>query len=164
VGLEDKEGEGAGSDQGGDTSKSRRDRELMELLNELRVALPGVQVLFAFLLTVPFAQGFRDITPTQRNVYFAAVLCAAAATALLIAPSAYHRIQFREGDKERMLKISNALALAGLFFLASAVVCSMFVITDVVIGGTWTPVVTVIFAATFAFLWYGLPLYRKTRS
>jgi len=164
VGLDEESGEGAGSDQGDDTSKSRRDRELMELLNELRVALPGVQVLFAFLLTVPFAQGFRSITPAQRNVYFAAVLCAAAATALLIAPSAYHRIQFREGDKESMLKISNALALAGLFFLAAAVVCSMYVITDVVIGGTWTPVVTAVFAALFALLWYGLPLYRKARS
>jgi len=97
-------------------------------------------------------------------VSFALMSVAAAATALLIAPSAYHRIQFREGDKELMLKISNALALAGLFFLASAVVCSMYVITDVVIGGTWTPVVTAVFAALFALLWYGLPLYRKARS
>lgn len=164
MGLNEDLGESESSDQGDDTTKSRRDRELMELLNELRVALPGVQVLFAFLLTVPFAQGFKDITPTQRNVYFAAVLCAATATALLIAPSAYHRIQFREGDKERMLKISNALALAGLFFLASAVVCSMFVITDVVIGGSWTPLVTAVFAGLFAVLWFVLPLYRKTKS
>ena len=164
MGLDEDLGESEGSGRGDDTAKSRHDRELMELLNELRVALPGVQVLFAFLLTVPFAQGFKDITPTQRNVYFAAVLCAAAATALLIAPSAYHRIQFRECDKERMLKISNALALAGLFFLASAVVCSMFVITDVVIGGSWTPLVTAFFAGLFALLWYALPLYRKTKS
>jgi hypothetical protein len=164
MGLNEELGESSGSHEGEDSTKARRDRELMELLNELRVALPGVQVLFAFLLTVPFAQGFKDITPTQRNVYFAAVLCAAAATALLIAPSAYHRIQFREGDKERMLKISNALALGGLLFLAAAIVSSMYVITDVVIGGSWTPVVTAVFAGLFALLWYALPLYRKTKT
>lgn len=154
-----------GADRGGGgAGKSRRDRELMELLNELRVALPGVQVLFAFLLTVPFTQNFTKLTPTQRNVYFAAVLCAAAATAFLIAPSAYHRIQFREGDEETMLRISNVLALTGMFFLASAIVCSMFVLTDVVIGGAWTTTVTVVAAGLFLILWYGIPLYRKARS
>ena len=147
-----------------DEGESRRDRELMELLNELRVALPGVQVLFAFLLTVPFTQKFASITPTQKHVYFTAVLCAAAATAFLIAPSAYHRIQFREGDKESMLKISNILALAGMFFLASAIVCSMFVLTDIVLGGAWTPVVTVLAAGLFLLLWYGIPLYRKSKT
>jgi Family of unknown function (DUF6328) len=157
-------GETSASDEGEDSTKERRDRELMELLNELRVALPGVQVLFAFLLTVPFAQGFKDITTSQRNVYFAAVLCAATATAMLIAPSAYHRIQFREGDKERMLKISNALALGGLFFLAAAIVCSMYVITDVVIGGAWTPAVAAFFAGLFTLLWFVLPLYRKSKT
>lgn len=147
-----------------DQGKSRRDRELMELLNELRVALPGVQVLFAFLLTVPFSQGFTNISATQRKVYFAAVLCSAAATAFLIAPSAYHRIQFREGDKEAMLKISNVLALIGLLFLASAVVCSMFVITDIVVGGVWTPAVTGLSAGLILILWYGIPLYRKSKT
>src|SRR5438445_13719808 len=92
--------------------KQRVDRELIELLNELRVALPGVQVLFAFLLIVPFSQGFAKVSSAQRAVFFAAFLCTAIATALLIAPSSYHRIHFRRHDKERMLITSNRLALA----------------------------------------------------
>lgn len=144
--------------------KERRDRELMELLNELRVALPGVQVLLAFLLTVPFSQGFTKVTTAQKDVYFAAVLCAAAATAFLIAPTAYHRIMFREGDKERMLKIANTEAILGTFFLASAIVCALFVITSYVFGGSLVPVVTGGGAGLFMLLWYAVPLYRKMRE
>lgn len=143
--------------------KERRDRELMELLNELRVALPGVQVLFAFLLTVPFSQGYTKITPTQKAGYFAAFLCAAISTAFLIAPSAYHRIQFRMGDKERMLRISNWLALIGTAFLALAMVAVVFVITDLVVGGTWAPMLAAAGAAVFFGLWYGLPLCSRVR-
>src|SRR5918992_4154936 len=98
--------------------KDRHDRELLELLNELRVALPGVQVLFAFLLTVAFSQRFVSLSATQENVYFVAVLCSAAATAFLIAPSAFHRIQFREGDKEWLVQVSNKMGLGGPFFFA----------------------------------------------
>src|SRR3712207_6753340 len=97
----------------GEDRQARTARELIELLNELRVALPGVQVLFAFLLTVPFAQRFAQITATQKKVYFASVLCVALATAFLIAPTAYHRIQFRERDKEQMLITSNHFAIVG---------------------------------------------------
>ena len=140
--------------------KGRRDRELMELLNELRVALPGVQVLFAFLLTVPFTQRFSDITSLQRNVFFAAFLSAATATAFLIAPTAYHRIRFREGDKERMLKTANVLAIIGTVFLALAIVCVVFVITDIMFGGFVPALVTALAAGLFVALWYGLPLYR----
>lgn len=144
--------------------KGRRDRELMELLNELRVALPGVQVLFAFLLTVPFTQRFSSITGTQRNVFFAAFLAAAAATAFLIAPTAYHRIRFREGDKEQMLKTANILAIVGTVFLALAIVCVVFLITDILFGG-WVPaLVTAISAGIFVGLWYGLPLYRHIKD
>src|ERR671916_2197791 len=100
------------AEQTGEDRQERTARELIELLNELRVALPGVQVLFAFLLTVPFTQRFPDITSLQRNVFFVAFLSAAAATAFLIAPTAYHRIRFREGDKEQMLQTANVLALA----------------------------------------------------
>src|SRR5438093_7923415 len=84
-------------------NKQRVNRELIELLNELRVVLPGVQVLFAFLLTVPFSNGFSRMTDVQRNVYFVAFVATTIATILFIAPSTYHRIQFRQGDKERML-------------------------------------------------------------
>jgi hypothetical protein len=87
--------------------QKKLDRELIELLNELRVALPGVQVLFAFLLTVPFSQRFTTITPTQVRVYFASVLATAAATAFLIAPTAYHRLHFRERSKDEMMVTSN---------------------------------------------------------
>ncbi len=138
-----------------------QDRELLELLNELRVALPGVQVLFAFLLTVPFSQGFTSITSTQKAVYFAAFLSTAMASALLIAPTAIHRMQWRERDKEALLKISNVLAIGGTAFLATAIVCVTWVITDVIYGGGLTPLVTGITAGVFALLWFALPLYRR---
>jgi hypothetical protein len=141
--------------------KDRRDRELMELLNELRVALPGVQVLFAFLLTVPFTQRFSTVTPTQKNVYFASILCTAAASALLIAPSAYHRISFRGGDKERMLTTSNQLTIVGMAFLAAAIVLVMWVVTDVLFGGAVVVIATLAVAAAFVLLWYVLPLKRR---
>jgi hypothetical protein len=147
-----------------DEGKERRDRELIELLNELRVALPGVQVLFAFLLTVPFSQRFSIVTESQKLVYFVAVLCAAAATALLIAPTAYHRVQFREGDKEQLLKVSNRLALAGLFFLALSIGCVVFFITDVLFSGVIVVVASVGNALLFALLWFVLPVYRRARS
>src|SRR5918996_1213051 len=100
--------------------KERLDRELIELLNELRVAIPGVQVLFAFLLTVPFTQRFGDVSEFQKTVYFVTLLCAAAASAFLIAPSAYHRLRFRQRDKHQMVVTSNRLAIVGLAFLALA--------------------------------------------
>ena len=136
----------------------------MELLNELRVALPGVQVLFAFLLTVPFTQQFPDITDTQRNVYFAAFLAAAAATACLIAPTAYHRIRFREGDKERMLKTANVLAIVGTVFLAASIVCVVFLITDILFSGGIAALVTALGAGLFVGLWYALPLWRHLKD
>lgn len=144
--------------------KERRDRELMELLNELRVALPGVQVLFAFLLTVPFTQRFPTITDTQRNVFFASFLTAACATAFLIAPTAYHRIRFREGDKERMLKTANTLAIIGTVFLALSIVCVVFLITDLLFTSAAAAIVTALAAGLFAGLWYGLPLLRHLRD
>ena len=144
--------------------KERRDRELMELLNELRVALPGVQVLFAFLLTVPFSQRFPAITDTQRNVFFAAFLTAAGATAFLIAPTAYHRIRFREGDKERMLKTANTLAIVGTVFLALSIVCVVFLITDLLFTSGVATIVTALAAGLFVGLWYGLPLLRHLRD
>jgi hypothetical protein len=153
---------GGGGD--GDDGKERRDRELIELLNELRVALPGVQVLFAFLLTVPFSQRFPTVTQSQKLVYYVAVLCAAAATALLIAPTAYHRIQFREGDKEKLLRIGNRLTLVGLAALATSIACVVYFITDVLFSGLLVVVATVGNAVLFTMLWFVLPIYRRTRS
>ena len=102
----------------GQRSAEDLDRELIELLNELRVALPGVQVLFAFLLAVPFANGWERVTDLQRDVFFLAFIATAAASILLIAPSSYHLLRWREGDKEQMLRTSNRLAIAGTVFLA----------------------------------------------
>jgi uncharacterized membrane protein len=138
--------------------KERVDRELIELLNELRVALPGVQVLFAFLLVVPFSQRFDVLSASDRRVYFAAVLGSAVASACLIAPSAHHRVRFRSGAKERMLKVANALAVAGMAALAFSMGCVVYVISSVLHSTTTAAVVTAIVAAGIVALWFVLPL------
>jgi predicted neutral ceramidase superfamily lipid hydrolase len=140
--------------------KERVDRELIELLNELRVALPGVQVLFAFLLTVPFQGRFQAITGLQRDVYIVSFLCAALATALLIAPSSYHRLRFRHRDKERLLFTSNRLVIAGMAFVALAMTGVVFVVTDIIFGVPVASAITAGTTAWFVWFWYGLPLSR----
>jgi Family of unknown function (DUF6328) len=145
----------------GESDKARIDRELIELLNELRVALPGVQVLFAFLLVVPFQQRFATVTSFQKLVYFVSLLLAAVASALLIAPSAQHRILFRAREKEHLLRTANALAIAGLGFLAAAIVGVLTLITDFLYGTTTTIVVAATAAVLFAGFWYALPLRRR---
>lgn len=137
------------------------DRELIELLNELRIALPGVQVLFAFLLAVPFQQGWQKVTDTQQYAFFVALLCAASGTILLIAPTTYHRIRWRQRDKEQLLQTSNRLALGGTVFLALGMTAAIFLVTDIVFHWTLTLVVTGATAAAFAWFWYALPLWRR---
>jgi hypothetical protein len=117
-------------DSSGESHKQRIDRELMELLNELRVALPGVQFLFAFLLVVPFQQRGADLTDFQRDVYFATLLAAAVATGLLIAPAAQHRVLFRQHDKEALLRRSNRSAFLSLTVLALAIAGAVLLVTD----------------------------------
>jgi hypothetical protein len=137
--------------------QSRHDRELIELLNELRVVLPGVQVLFAFLLTVPFTLKFIDLSSSQRAAFVTALLSAAAASALLIAPSAFHRLRFREHDKEAILRAGNRLTIAGLACLALAIVAALYVVMDLMYE---TPVAVLIAAAAavvFLLLWFVLP-------
>jgi hypothetical protein len=138
--------------------QERVDRELIELLNELRVALPGVQVLFAFLLIVPFSQNYDVLTASDRRVYFAAVLGSAAASAFLIAPSAHHRLRFRSGSKERMLKVANALAIAGMVALAFSMACVVYVVSSVLHSSTTAAVISAVVAAAIAALWFVLPL------
>jgi hypothetical protein len=140
------------------------DRELIELLNELRVALPGVQVLFGFLLTVPFAQGWSRITETQRTVFFLTFLCTAVATALLIAPSAQHRILWRAGDKEALLRRANLLAIGGTLFLALAVTGAVWVVTDVIYRKAPTGLATAAIAGLLAWVWFAAPLIRRARQ
>jgi hypothetical protein len=144
---------------GGEESKAERlDRELLELLQELRVVLPGVQVLLAFLLTAPFQQRFAQLPGTLRNAFFASIACATVATALLIAPSAHHRLRWREREKERLLQLANREAIWGTVFLATAIVLALYVITNVLYA-TWIALLTAaLTVAVFAWLWYALPL------
>jgi len=140
------------------------DRELIELLNELRVALPGVQVIFAFLLAVPFTTGWERVTDLQRDVFFVAFLCTAAASILLIAPSAYHRLRWREGEKEQMLVTSNRLAIAGTVFLALGMTAVVFLISDILFAAWWAALTAGLVAGAFAWFWYGIPLANRPRT
>jgi uncharacterized protein DUF6328 len=144
--------------------EERLDRELIEFLNELRVALPGVQVLFAFLLGVPFTQRFGSVSELQKDVYFLTFMCAAAATALLIAPSAYHRLVWRQGDKEHLLVVSNRFAIAGTAFLAASISGSVFVVTDMLFEATSAAILAAATAAFFGWFWYAMPLMRRARD
>ncbi len=152
----------AGEPPGGETPKARVNRELIELLNELRVALPGVQVLLAFLLTVPFSQRFNDLGPTDRRVYFVAVLATALSSILLMAPSAHHRMRFRHVDKEQMLRVASALAIAGMACLAAAMAAVVYVITGQLYGDGAARWVAGVMAALTAGGWFLAPLlYRR---
>ena len=145
----------------GEDRHERVNRELIELLNEIRVALPGVQVLFAFMLILPFSQGFAKVTHVQRWLYFASFVCAAVGTALLIAPSSYHRLRFRHRDKERMLIASSRMAIAGMAFVAVSMTCVVGLISDVVFGTLTGVLAGLGVGAVFAWFWYGLPLSRR---
>lgn len=144
-----------------ETEKERLDRELIELLNELRVALPGVQVLFAFLLTLPFTDGWDRISAADRRVYVAAVLLTAASVALLMAPTAHHRIRFRDHVKAQMLRVVNKLAIGGLALLAAAMACVLWLIVDVVYGATWAAWIAAVFGAAIVALWFVVPLLYR---
>ena len=126
--------------------------------------MPGVQVLFAFLLTVPFQQRFAEVTDFQRDVYFGTLLAAAAASALFIAPTAYHRLMFRERDKPRLIQISSRLAIAGLACLAIAMNGAMLLVTDVLFGSTTVAVTMALTGALFFGLWFVLGLVRRYAS
>jgi hypothetical protein len=141
--------------------RKRTARELIELLNELRVILPGVQVLFAFLLMVPFTQRFPDL---ETGVFFMTLFCTAVATALLIAPSAHHRILWRGGISEQRLVLGNMFTIAGLIFLLPAIVGVVFLITAFIFDLTAAVVVTGLLALFFARLWFVLPLRYRARA
>jgi uncharacterized membrane protein len=147
-----------------ESPKERVDRELIELLNGLRVLLPGVQVLLAFLLTVPFSSGFADTTDTERIVYFVTVLLTVGATAALTMPAAYHRIRFREGDKERMLQLSNASAIVGLVLLTFAMASVVFLITNRLYGVAAAIPVSLVVLVVLGFTWFAVPLLRKVEE
>ena len=147
-----------------ETAKERADRELIELLNELRVVLPGVTVLLAFLLAVPFAKGWPRVTSFQRDVFVVAFLSTAVAIALLAAPSSYHRLRFRHGNKEHLVKIGNRLAIAGIAAAAVSLLAVVVLVMDYVVSRGAAIAAAASLFAVVALLWYGLPLAAALRD
>ena len=145
----------------GESRGERLDRELMELLQELRVIIPGVQVLLAFLLTAPFQQRFAELPGSMRNAFFASIVCATLATAFLIAPSAHHRLRWRAGEKERLVRVGNQMAIIGTVFLAAAIVLALYVITDVLFTTNLAVLTAIGGLVVFGGLWYVLPMLGR---
>jgi uncharacterized membrane-anchored protein len=146
-----------------ETPEERADRNLNELLQELRVALPGVQILFAFLLTVPFSQGFTRLDGFQRDLYFGVLLATALATILLIAPSANHRLLFRMRDKEYLVQISNRLTIAGLFVLAVSLTGAILLVADIMFESPAPALFTAGIGLVFVVVWIVMPVIRRVR-
>jgi hypothetical protein len=144
-----------------DEQERRRDRQMLELLNELRVALPGVQILFAFLLTVPFSVRFGSLTTFQRDVYYLTLIATALSAACLIAPSSAHRLRFHKGERAWIVESANRLMIVGLVFLAFALSGSVLLITDVMFDGARVWIYTGLVALCIAGLWFVRPLARK---
>jgi hypothetical protein len=146
-----------------ETELERADRHLIELLQEVRVAQTGVQVLFGFLLTVPFTVRFDRLSSDQRALYFATLVAAGVAAILLIAPTAQHRVLFRCGDKEHVVKMANRYAIAGLTFVALAIVGAMTLLADVIYGGPFAIVVGASAAGAALWCWYLQPARRRAQ-
>jgi uncharacterized membrane protein YiaA len=147
-----------------ETEKERLDRNLEELLGGLRVALPGVQVLFAFLLVLPFQSGFPDVTDFQEKVYFVTLLCTAFASAMLIAPSARHRIRFRQDDKAYVVFTANRLTIAGLAFLALGMTGAILLVSDYLFSAVTAAIAAVLVGGALAWAWFVSPLLRVLRD
>jgi hypothetical protein len=144
--------------------QDKTDRQMLELLNELRVALPGVQILFAFLLTVPFAQGFQRVTATQRTLFYASLLATAASTVCLIAPSATHRLRFHKGDRAYIIESANRYMIVGLVFLGIAIVLAIATVTDYLYDSWIVWAAPALVALLLASIWFLRPLLRSTSS
>ena len=152
---------GSGRDE---TPLERYDRNLIELMGELRVALPGVQVLFAFLLVAPFNQRFARTTTVERDLYFAALLCTLFASILLIAPTVIHRLEFRHGEKAYVVRAGNRLTIAGLAVFAVGMTCAIALVTSFLFGAAAAIVTTVLALTAFSVIWFVIPLRRRRRA
>lgn len=163
----DSSGESATGAPSGDgrpeTPLQRVDRNLEEMTGELRVVVTGVQVLFAFLLIVPFNTGFVGVGPFERGVYFATLLCSVFAALCTLAPAAYHRVLFRADDKRHVVFLANGLSIAGLAFLALAMCGSLLLVTTKMFGATTGIVTAALAAVPFAGLWFVAPLLRRAK-
>ena len=144
-----------------ETEKQRWDRNFADLLQELRVAQTGVQILFAFLLTLPFSNGFPKATEFQRDTYIVALISAAFATAMIISPVAFHRALFRQGRKPELVRYAHRMATGGLGFMLISMVSSVLLITDYVLDWKWAIPLTVVTGLWFLTLWAGLPLAHR---
>lgn len=147
-----------------ETEHERRDRQLDQLLQELRVAMPGVQVLFAFLLAVPFQQRFADVTEFQRHTYFVTLLASALASALFIAPTAYHRLLFERGEKQRLIRRATVLSVSGIAALSVAMTGAVILVTDLLFQRATVIITAVGVGLLFAWLWFGMALLRRARD
>ena len=148
----------------GETEEERLDRNLDELLQGLRVALPGIQVLFAFLLVVPFQQGWEGVTSFEKTIYYITLLLTAGACVCLIAPTARHRIRFRNLDKEWIVRTSNRLAIAGLGLRGAAICGALLLISHVVYDGAIVGIAPALVGVAILWFWFGAPLVRDLRD
>jgi hypothetical protein len=154
-------GRGEPPDPREESEAERADRNLAELLQELRVAGLGVQVLFGFLLSLPFTNRFTRLGPGQRNLYLGTLVLAAVATALLLGPVAYHRLVFRQGQKEGLVRAANVMAISGLATVGLAVSAAVLLVTGYVSSGLTAGLITAFVTLLFAGLWFALPLARR---
>lgn len=147
-----------------ETPTQRINRNVIELLNEVRVAMPGVQVLFGFLLAVPFQQRFAMVDDFQRMTYFVTLLCAAGATACFVATSAFHRLVFRQGERPAIVKYGNRMSILGLICLALAMNGAVLLVTDFLFESPVPVIVGLLLASLYAWLWFGVGLTRRLKN
>jgi hypothetical protein len=151
----------APGDPRNETEPQRDDRNMMELLNELRVAALGVQVLFGFLLSLPFTKRFVMLSPVQRDIFIADLLLCVLATATLLAPVAYHRVVFRQNLKESVVKNTSAMAVAGLVCVGLALTAAVVLVVSFVISGASAIIIGILVVCLFVVLWFVIPLAKR---
>jgi hypothetical protein len=161
---EHREGSGAVPDPRRESLAERDDRNVGELIQELRVVSLGVQVLFGFLLSLPFTTRFSRLGTGQRDLYLASLVLSATATILLLGPVAYHRLVFRQGLKESLVRYANVMAILGLAAVGAAVLTAVLLVTSVVAGALPAALITAVMACALASLWFVLPLTRREKK
>jgi Family of unknown function (DUF6328) len=153
-----------GQDPRRETLEQRDDRNLVELIQELRVVGLGVQVLFGFLLSLPFTVRFSGLSQGQRDLYLASITLAVVATIMLLGPVAYHRLVFRAGMKESLVRFANAMAICGLAAVAGAVLTAVLLVVGYVAGALPGALITALVGIMLGGLWFALPLARRART
>ncbi len=150
----------SGANQSGEAQHERLNRQFSELLQESRTAILGVQVLFVFLLRVPFSQRFPSVSSLQEYVFYATLLCTLLSALLLMSPTPHHRILWRQHERGKRLELGNHMIIAGLSCLALSILGVVFLISDLVVGGAGAAVAAVSIGLVFLWVWYGQPLLR----